>query len=206
MPPAPDFVGFRFGRLTVLSRAGTSASGKALWTCKCDCGRETAVETSRLRNGNTSSCGCLRLEVHTVHGLSRHPLFHTWRKMMARCYDPAFPAYARYGAVGITVCERWRDLANFVADNEGQKTKGLTLDRISNLGPYSPENCRWATALEQTLNRSITRLVEYSGKTQCITHWERELGFPVGVLANRIRAGMSMSEAIAKGSRRRKII
>lgn len=50
-----DLTGQRFGRLTVKEYAGNSK-----WTCVCDCGNETKVLTSKLKNGHTQSCGCLR--------------------------------------------------------------------------------------------------------------------------------------------------
>jgi hypothetical protein len=53
--------GTRFGRLTVISDASTDPkSGLRRVTCRCDCGKETAIETRRLRTGNTKSCGCMR--------------------------------------------------------------------------------------------------------------------------------------------------
>lgn len=57
-----DLTGKRFGRLVVISREKNNKRGKALWKCKCDCGNETIVLASRLRNGKTKSCGCLRSE------------------------------------------------------------------------------------------------------------------------------------------------
>lgn len=53
---------------------------------------------------------------------------------------------------GITVCERWQDFANFLADM-GERPAGLTLDRKDNDRGYEPENCRWATAIEQRHNQ-----------------------------------------------------
>lgn len=50
-------VGRKYGKLTVISRAG-SDNGYALWRCSCECGRETVVRGVSLRSGNTHSCGC----------------------------------------------------------------------------------------------------------------------------------------------------
>lgn len=54
-----DITGQRFGRLTVVERAGKNHNGK-LWLCRCDCGNMTAVPAKYLFSGNTKSCGCMR--------------------------------------------------------------------------------------------------------------------------------------------------
>jgi len=73
--------------------------------------------------------------------------------MMQRCTDPNQPAYERYGARGITVCERWRTFENFMADM-GDRPQGMTIDRIDNGLGYEPGNCRWATTEEQHANQA----------------------------------------------------
>ncbi len=78
---------------------------------------------------------------------------------MERCYNPTNAKYARYGGRGIAVCDRWHDVQNFVADLK-TKPAGLSLDRFDNDGPYSPENCRWATAVEQARNRPQAKLTD----------------------------------------------
>ena len=68
-PPLKDYVGKRFGRLTVLEYAGkkrrvteNSAATITFWKCRCDCGREIIAAQPELQNGDTQSCGCLQKE------------------------------------------------------------------------------------------------------------------------------------------------
>lgn len=49
--------GQRFGRLRVSAYIGGTRR-TSWWACHCDCGRETACESYRLRRGLVRSCGC----------------------------------------------------------------------------------------------------------------------------------------------------
>lgn len=63
-PNAKDLTGQRFGRLTVIKRNGTNQHRRAIWRCKCDCGKYTNVNAPDLLSGNTKSCGCWGREKH----------------------------------------------------------------------------------------------------------------------------------------------
>lgn len=62
-PPLKDYMGKRFGMLTVLEYAG-KADGMHRWRCLCDCGQETVVGQTLLQTGKTKSCGCLQKRVY----------------------------------------------------------------------------------------------------------------------------------------------
>lgn len=65
-PPLKDWVGKRFGMLTVLSYA-RKEKGFHIWHCRCDCGREVDVRQSNLQSGWTKSCGCQRDPGRNLH-------------------------------------------------------------------------------------------------------------------------------------------
>lgn len=154
-----DLSGNRFGRLIVVGpdEPYVSPGGQRhrRWLVKCDCGSEKSVREPHLTKGYTSSCGCLRKEVaresQITHGQTQNPAFKSWRSMIDRCTNQKSHAWPRYGGAGITVCDRWLTLENFLQDM-GPRPPGTSIDRIDNTKGYEPGNCRWATAAEQARN------------------------------------------------------
>lgn len=187
--PAKDLIGQRFGYLTVIKRAGTTigVTQCATWLCQCDCGNQVVRKSQYLRTKHRTtprSCGCHH--GNEIHKLTNTVEFNVWAKMRQRVLNPSDKNWLRYGGRGITVCERWRE--SFVAfyQDMGPKPKGYTLDRIDNNGPYSPENCRWATPAEQSRNRKTNLTIDTPEGRMTISEAAERRGMQHQTLSARI--------------------
>lgn len=194
--------GQRFGFLTVVKENGRNKDGDVLWLCKCDCGNEHTVKSVNLIHGYVKSCGCKRGEMisqkTTKHGLHKSKLYHIWRGMKNRCYNPKHEHYYLYGERGITICEEWdKDFMQFYewATTHGFR-EDLTIDRIDNNKGYSPENCRWATPKEQQRNRRVTVFLNYKGERKPLAEWAEIKGINRKALEHRIRVGWPTEKAL----------
>lgn len=204
--------GNRYGSLTISEVFRDGEYTKA--RCVCDCGTEVVAHKHNVLAGRTSSCGHWRkYDMHEMAqqvGVSYNEavrLRSTWSSMHSRCYSPDNPRYPRYGGRGIVVSPEWHDLLEFVkwAAEEGSR-RGVTVDRIDNDGDYSPDNCRLATDLEQSRNRSDNHHVTAWGERKIIADWVRDVrcAVPDSTLSQRLSNGWSPEEAISTPPRGRR--
>lgn len=187
-------VGAKIGRWLVLELDQHDSYKVAF--CRCDCGVEKWVFHNGLRTGQSKSCGCRVRTLADKPGSSSSRLYHSWKAMMDRCYNSASKDYPNYGARGIRVCDHWHKLSNFLIDMIDSFKAGLTLDRKDNDGPYSPENCRWATASEQNSNRRNNVFVEVDGQRLTCAEWSRKTGISKCVISSRLRNGWNPKDAV----------
>ena len=205
-----DLTGQRFGRLVVLERVTHAKGERVRWWCKCDCGRVTIALSETLRNGDSKSCGCLQKEIvsrcNTKHKKCDEKLYGIWNDIKQRTGNKNNPRYADYGARGITVCAEWQE--NFLAFRAWALThgyqEGLSIDRIDNDKGYSPDNCRWATDIQQANNKRNNHVVTYQGKSFTLAEWAKELNISYTALKQRInKLGWSIEQALTTPVRKK---
>ena len=199
-----DLTGQTFGRWKVIERAENSKDGSAKWLCECSCENHTKriVLGRSLRNGSSRSCGCLKDELSKQrakhHGAGTR-LYRIWRNMKERCYNPNNTYYKNYGGRGITICEEWRN--NFSIFQSWAFSTGyednLTIDRINNDKGYEPNNCKWATRMEQSKNLQKNIILEYNGEKHTMAEWSRKLNIPYMALCHRIERGWDVERALS---------
>lgn len=141
-----NIVGEKYGRLTVVSEAESKGYTR-YWLCKCKCGNEITVSQNSLRNKLTKSCGCIKKD--GIHKLSHHPLYHSWLMHKQR----------------YKICKEWKaDFLTFYhwAISHGYK-QDLELGRIDKNKPFLPNNCKFMTHREISLNSKLIKSNNISG-------------------------------------------
>jgi hypothetical protein len=124
------------------------------------------------------------------------PEYWVWANMIQRCFNIRNPRYHRYGGRGITVCARWREYENFIADMGIRPSNQHSLDREENDKGYCPENCRWATKHEQARNRVDNILITHNGQTKTVMEWLEVLNLNYYTYKSRLEKGLTRDEAL----------
>lgn len=172
-----DLTGQRFGRrvaLHCISRSSKDSS--TLWWCRCDCGKESAVQASSLKRGVTKSCGCLSVEVAalraTKHGMTHTPEYISWQAIKGRCLDPKDKDFKNYGARGITLYEPWiKDFSAFYEHIGPRPAEGYTVEREDNDAGYFPGNISWQPRSVQANNNRGNHQITLEGITKTAAQW-----------------------------------
>lgn len=189
-------------RLTFIRKTITGKHAKAIY--KCICGVEKEISIYPVQKGIVISCGCYHKELHTKHGLLKHPLYSIWYHVKERCYSINAKKYPDYGARGVRMCDEWlNDFKSFYdwSIANGWK-KGLQLDKdikamAIGIEPmlYSPEFCQFVTCIENNNAKRNNRFIEYNGRRETLTNWGKEYNISLRTLDRRLGGSTKINDA-----------
>lgn len=193
--------GQKVARLTLLKEI-PACRGRS-WECVCDCGNKLNVRESAIRSGSIKSCGCLAKEYKSIgnvlHNLCGTTINRIYCGMKDRCYSKSASNYKNYGGRGIKICDEWLGENGFInfyhwavengfSDEKAENgINRLSIDRIDNDKGYSPENCRWATPLQQQSNTRWNRWLEYKGERLTLSQTSRKYNINIHTLCHRLK-------------------
>ncbi len=204
-----SLVGQEFGSWKVLEDAPPKqfACGSIHYRslCQCKCGTQKFVFNNDLVRGKSLRClNCAAVivgDTHRIHGMRQTRTYDQWRSMIQRCTNPKTEFWEDYGGRGITVCERWRDFRNFLADM-GVCPDGLEIDRWPDTnGNYEKNNCRWATEKEQARNKRNNRVMTALGVTACFSELCERFQISYSVAFARLKRGWLPDDIFSKSVR-----
>lgn len=194
-----ELSGNTYGRLTVIERCENDISSygtvRSKWLCRCSCGNEVKVIGQHLKNGNTKSCGCLKID-KTIersyrHGEGKSRLYQIYYAMIGRCKNKNVINYKNYGGRGISVCDEWLGENGFINFREWSLNNGygpdLSIDRIDVNGNYEPNNCKWSTKYEQMNNTTRSKFVTIGNETRTVAEWSRISGVKSATIYYRLK-------------------
>ena len=197
-------VGKVYNKLTVESLSEKNLQSRNFWNCRCTCGLSTVVRDDKLKDGSTKSCGCLFEEVIVKHGHKRRKrpsrTYKSWESMIQRCYNPNAGNYHKYGAKGITVCQRWIDSFESFLEDMGERPPNKTIDRIEGAFVYSKESCKWSTNIEQNNNKSNTKHIIWNSKKYPRAVFSEAIGLNYNSMVSKLRAGKSIETIVAEAN------
>lgn len=171
-----DRTGQRLRALTTTS-AWERRGSRIFWLCKCDCGGERWVPSSRYFKEKTPDCGCGighkeewdSKQKKVIKGGSKSKLYQVWYGIKQRCTDMSYARYDDYGGRGIFICDEWNNsFEKFYKDMGDIPFKRAQIDRINNDDGYYKDNCRWVTGQQNIWNQGAqkNRESKYKGVTK----------------------------------------
>jgi hypothetical protein len=130
---------------------------------------------------------------------SARPEYAILATLIQKCQNPASRHHARYGGVGIRVCQRWRGrggFARFLADVGPQPFPRAGLRRLDESGHFEPGNVRWDVTPGQ-------RVLEHGGRSMTVNEWAGVLGTTAAVLHVRLHRGWAIDQVLTRKAKGR---
>ncbi len=168
-----DLTGKQFGRWTVLG-PGAKRGKHKYYACRCECGAEKQVSGDNLKYGQSLSCGCLKSEKASERRVAR----------VERPEDKRPDRLVSHASETLPLTEWAKRIGVTLSTIYGRLDRGWNLERAATEPP------------KPGTGRSSRRYLTYNGQTLLLTEWAEQLGISRQRLADRIRRGWSVAEAL----------
>lgn len=188
-----DYVGMKIGVFSILDFK--SEKKKGYFYIECICTNKKWMRSESILNERFVSCGCGIVGGTKIHGMTNTRLFRIWSGMKNRCNDKNDPDY---GGRGINICKEWKNdfLEFYNWSMKNGYSDDLSIDRIDVNGNYEPDNCKWATSLEQSNNTRINHKLKINNEVRTLSEWSRMSGVSRKQIQRRAEKGMSDEEIL----------
>lgn len=153
-----------------------------------------------MAKGRIAAASLANLQSTLRHGAARKGRpsreYRAWVGAKGRCFSPTNQRYALYGGRGITMSDAWAaDFQTFLRDM-GPCPPRKTLERKDKNGPYSAENCIWATHTVQMRNTRRNRYLVFRGESRCVSEWAEIVHIDAHTIQARLKRGWSVEDAL----------
>lgn len=137
------------------------------------------------------------------HGMEGTPEYKVWCGMKRRCLNKNDPSYAGYGAKGVTICDEWVHSFQAFYDHVGERPSAEhSIDRIDNSKGYEIGNVRWATKLQQSVNRTIK--ADNKSGAKGVSWYKNSSQWVANITVNRKRISLGYYDNIEDAIKARK--
>ena len=173
-----NLAGLKFGKLILLKYLG-----KSKWRCECECGNETTVSTSDLKNGNSTKCRTCSNRLKK--GETGFNNLYSKYKIRAKNHNREFSLSKKeFGLLTSSNCHYCGvspykiSISNLHTSEQTKKHSEYLyngIDRIDSNKGYTLDNCIPCCEICNKAKRDISysefkeyinRLIEYNGKNE----------------------------------------
>lgn len=172
------------------------------------CQRDFSIKGSDIRRGRGRFCSkkCAGVSHsgdgnpaykhgHSCRREGQSKEYRTWAGMIQRTRNQKRDNFKYYQ--DIDVCSRWvHSFEAFLSDMGRAPSDKHSIERIDNAKGYYPDNCRWATHMEQMQNTRASKRIAFGGETHVQEEWGRITGFGGATICKRLRRGWSVNDAL----------
>jgi hypothetical protein len=168
---------------------------------RCDCGSVVEKKLCDVKQNKVTSCGCARSEStrkrFSTHKMSLTITYKSWSNMLTRCYNKNRKSYRDYGGRGIDVYFPWiNSFELFLSDMGERPSLDHSIERVDVNKGYYPENCKWATRYEQSINRRNNKIYIIHGEIYRLSELAEKFNVNSSNFRERIKRGEAPEVAV----------